>query len=176
MDPILLAIEIGVGMLIVTIVMIILRKKARKIKYDETTKEIIMENIGGRIIFYLMIALWLVMFIIALAAYADGSVFEAFMIFLVSTLLLVLSYLYGWGFYITYNGMELVKRSLWSGEKRYSIRSIKKIKIKYYQGTADSFLVIIFNDNSKLRLQYFYTGYEHVFDDLRAKVPGHMWN
>jgi hypothetical protein len=159
------------------IIMVILHSRRRKLKMNNETNEIVMENIGGRILFYLMMILWgfwtflIIETIIGNIEYSNVGPISYFVI----TFLTMMAYLYGYGFTIHYNGEDIVKKSVLTGEKRYSVKEISEIVIWQYVSEPGPSAKIKFNNGTKLRLHYWYTGFDYLITELKRKTPDFVW-
>jgi hypothetical protein len=89
--------------------------------------------------------------------------------------LTILAYLWGYGFKIYYNGEEIIYKSVLSGERIHSVREISEIIIKQYFSEPEPYAIIKFNDGSRIKIQYYFTGYHYIMGDLKEKVPDYLW-
>jgi hypothetical protein len=122
-DGLLPGIIVGfVAMIFTFIIVAIMRNRREKLKFDEGSGHSIMENVGGKIIFYLMLIIWIGMSIPMIDMILGRTEYDilAPIAFIVIASLTILAYLWGYGFKIYYNGEEII------------YKSVLRIKIQYY--------------------------------------------
>jgi hypothetical protein len=164
-------------MIFSAILMAILNKRRENLKVDEKTDEVVIENVGGRLIFYLMMMLWGLWTLMIVHTIMGGLEYDILgpISYFIITFLTLWAYYYGYGFIFVYNGQEIIKKSTLTGEKRYSLSDISEVIVWQYASEPGPSMKIKFNNGSKLKLHYWYVGFDYLLSDLRHTVPEYAW-